>query len=103
MTRSLDRRRSEMRLFLLPLFALSVFLPTMAYMDEQTVLKDDFISPKIHSKPSLADLLTIDKSVSIFYTYARELELSGSFIDDQARLTILAPTNEAVMALGRKP
>lgn len=73
----------------------------MAY--EQTVLKDDSFTPPIHSKPSLADLLTVENSVSIFYSYARELELSGSFTNEQANLTILAPTNKAVMDLARKP
>ena len=70
---------------------------------EQTVLKDDTFSPRVHSKPSLADLLTVETSVSIFYSYARELELSVSFANEQANLTILAPTNKAVMAMARKP
>ncbi|KAF8635283.1 hypothetical protein AX15_000463 [Amanita polypyramis BW_CC] len=93
-----------MRLSLfLPVLTLSFVFTTMAYTDEQTVLKDDSFSPQIHSKPSLADWLTIEKPVSIFYTYARDLELSSLFTDERARLTLFAPTNKAVMALARKP
>ncbi|KAJ3860962.1 hypothetical protein EV359DRAFT_66895 [Lentinula novae-zelandiae] len=67
--------------------------------------------------PSLADLLTIESSASIFYSYARELALSQLFADlnssvwdgepkptvGNAGLTLLVPTNKAVMALARKP
>jgi hypothetical protein len=54
-------------------------------------------------KPTLADLLTIESSTSIFYSYARELTLSNMFSDSERPITILAPTNKAVMALARKP
>ncbi|KAJ4470246.1 hypothetical protein J3R30DRAFT_1243062 [Lentinula aciculospora] len=65
--------------------------------------------------PSLADLLTIESSASIFYSYARELALSELFseregsaqveeqINGKSGLTLLVPTNKAVMALARKP
>ncbi|KAF8640802.1 hypothetical protein AX17_000451 [Amanita inopinata Kibby_2008] len=92
-----------MRLHLLPILTLSYILPAMAYGGEQTVLKYDTFNPPTHSKPSLADLLTIEPSASIFYTYARELELSSLFSDEQARSTLLVPTNKVVMALARKP
>ncbi|KAG6891632.1 hypothetical protein C0992_001317 [Termitomyces sp. T32_za158] len=59
--------------------------------------------PLIHAKPTLTDLLTIEPSASIFYSYARELELSARFADERERLTVFAPTNKAVMALARKP
>ncbi|TFK89866.1 hypothetical protein K466DRAFT_544409 [Polyporus arcularius HHB13444] len=60
--------------------------------------------PVINSgKPSLADLLTIESSASIFYSYAREIELSQLFSDPNARSTVLVPTNKAVVALPRKP
>jgi uncharacterized surface protein with fasciclin (FAS1) repeats len=62
----------------------------------------DYVPPK-HAKPSLADLLTIESSASIFYTYARETELSSKLTDEHSRLTIFVPTNKAVMALARKP
>ncbi|KIM82228.1 hypothetical protein PILCRDRAFT_820609 [Piloderma croceum F 1598] len=57
-----------------------------------------------HNQPSLADLLTIEPSASIFYSYARELELSSQFsTTDEGKWTLLVPTNKAVMALSRKP
>jgi hypothetical protein len=63
---------------------------------------DDFI-PKKHDQPSLADLLTIEPSASIFYAYAREIELSRILDDESQKYTLLVPTNKAVMALSRKP
>ncbi|KAJ3519284.1 hypothetical protein NMY22_g13279 [Coprinellus aureogranulatus] len=59
--------------------------------------------PAISAKPSLADLLTIESSTSIFYSYARELELSQGLSNKDMKLTLFAPTNKAVMALARKP
>jgi hypothetical protein len=56
-----------------------------------------------NSRPTLADLLTVDSSLSIFYSYARELELSAIFSDNSYNSTLLAPTNKAVMSLARKP
>ncbi|KAJ3893901.1 hypothetical protein GG344DRAFT_63423 [Lentinula edodes] len=72
---------------------------------------------QLNNMPSLADLLTIESSASIFYSYARELALSQLFADskstvrdgeqkrtvENAGLTLLVPTNKAVMALARKP
>ncbi|KZT30975.1 hypothetical protein NEOLEDRAFT_1053619 [Neolentinus lepideus HHB14362 ss-1] len=60
-------------------------------------------APIVQSQPRLADLLTIESSVSIFYSYAREVELSELFNEESARITLLVPTNKAVMALARKP
>ncbi|KAF9266803.1 hypothetical protein L218DRAFT_857113 [Marasmius fiardii PR-910] len=60
-------------------------------------------SPQVNNVPTLADLLTIESSTSIFYSYARELELSRLLSEESAQLTLLAPTNKAVMALARKP
>ncbi|KAJ7063539.1 hypothetical protein C8F01DRAFT_1368069 [Mycena amicta] len=55
-------------------------------------------------QPTIADLLTIESSASIFYSYARELTLSNTFSDAGAsQVTVLVPTNKAVMALARKP
>ncbi|KZP29260.1 hypothetical protein FIBSPDRAFT_727758 [Athelia psychrophila] len=60
-----------------------------------------------NAQPSLADLLTIESSASIFFSYARELELSSMFVgegpDGDVKMTLLVPTNKAVMALSRKP
>ncbi|EKM61541.1 uncharacterized protein PHACADRAFT_248219 [Phanerochaete carnosa HHB-10118-sp] len=63
----------------------------------------DVYTPLTNEKPTLADLLTIEPSASIFYSYAREVELSKGFADNDSRLTLLVPTNKAVMALTRKP
>ncbi|KAI0756421.1 hypothetical protein C8Q80DRAFT_1090195 [Daedaleopsis nitida] len=97
-----------MRLQLLSL----LFLPFMvsASSNQQMVLSPSqdgiahpFVPATNSGKPSLADLLTIESSASIFYSYARELELSELFTDPNARSTILVPTNKAVIALPRKP
>ncbi|KAH7914547.1 hypothetical protein BJ138DRAFT_1079270 [Hygrophoropsis aurantiaca] len=61
-------------------------------------------TPLTSSKPTLADLLTIEPSASIFYSYAREVEISSRFAQGQGEdLTVLVPTNKAIMALARKP
>lgn len=60
-------------------------------------------TPLRNAQPTVADLLTIEPSASIFYSYARELELSTQFSDVEARNTLFVPTNKAVMALARKP
>ena len=64
---------------------------------------EPFVPVTYSDKPSLADLLTIESSASIFYSYAREVELSKLFTDHNARSTVLVPTNKAVIALPRKP
>jgi len=63
----------------------------------------DSYVPTTHAKPTLADLLTIESSASIFFTYARETGLSPKLTDENTRWTIFVPTNRAVMALARKP
>lgn len=55
------------------------------------------------AKSTLSDLLTIEHSASIFFSYARETQLSQLFQDKNAGTTLLVPTNKAVMALARKP
>jgi hypothetical protein len=60
-------------------------------------------TPQITPQPTLADLLTIEPSASIFYSYARELELSSIFSEPCAQVTLFVPTNKAIMALSRKP
>ncbi|KAL0579598.1 hypothetical protein V5O48_002370 [Marasmius crinis-equi] len=98
-------------LALLP-FAAAIFEPTDGNSKpnarrQQTPLmvydEPDYTPQTNTGKPTLADLLTIDPSTSIFYSYARELELSRLLNDESAGLTLLAPTNKAVMALARKP
>jgi len=51
-------------------------------------------------KPTLAELLTIEPSASIFYGYTRELETCS---DGRFKLTSLVPKNKVDMALARKP
>lgn len=63
----------------------------------------DPVTPLTTTAPNLADLLTIQNSVSIFYSYAREIQLSEIFVRAGASNTLLVPTNPAVMALARKP
>ncbi|KIK56048.1 hypothetical protein GYMLUDRAFT_174954 [Collybiopsis luxurians FD-317 M1] len=54
--------------------------------------------------PTLVDLLTIQSSSSIFYSYARELALLVCHLcHEQRGVMLLVPTNKAVMALERKP
>ncbi|KAH9829439.1 uncharacterized protein C8Q71DRAFT_790200 [Rhodofomes roseus] len=94
------------------LFALSsLALPILAFasLDDQTAMSGSILdesapyTPQTNSQPTLADLLTIESSASIYYSYARETELSTLFGDESAHLTLLVPTNKAVMALARKP
>lgn len=88
-------------------------LPLLAWAstDEQMVLpstpdgrpEEPFVPVTYSGKPSLADLLTIETSSSIFYSYAREVEISKLFANLNARSTVLVPSNKAVIALPRKP
>ena len=94
-------RYSFFSLLILPLIA-------SAAEEQQQLLSPLFemaepFNPVTSSKPTLADLLTIESSASIFYTYAREVELSERFSDVDSYSTVLAPSNKAVMALARKP
>jgi len=79
----------------------------MAVQPDQEILAApesyDRYTPLTTDMPSLADLLTIEPSASIFYSYAREIELSQMFGNLKSKSTILVPTNKAVMALSRKP
>ncbi|KAI0368906.1 hypothetical protein BV20DRAFT_968704 [Pilatotrama ljubarskyi] len=96
-----------MRLSLLSLLVLPYL--AAASTDEQMVLPSQdgagvpFVPVTYAGKPSLADLLTIESSASIFYSYARETEMSKLFADKDAKSTVLVPTNKAVIALPRKP
>ncbi|RDB15524.1 hypothetical protein Hypma_004266 [Hypsizygus marmoreus] len=85
------------------LYILSLSLLSFASQDQQIPMDDGVYTPSTHSKPTLADLLTIEQSASIFYSYAREIELSTRFADESVNSTVFVPTNKAVMALARKP
>ncbi|KAI9566358.1 hypothetical protein HD554DRAFT_2117519 [Boletus coccyginus] len=69
----------------------------------QDPLQDSVFTPITTTKPSLADLLTIESSASIYFSYARETEFSKEFSVIDNQLTLLVPTNKAIMALTRKP
>ena len=56
-----------------------------------------------HSTQTLADLLTIEPSASIFYDYARRVSLGETLNDRSSMTTVLVPRNEAVMKLAKKP
>lgn len=93
-----DTMRLEFFTFiLLPFLALAV-------QSEQMPMSNNILeyTPQTH-RPTLADLLTIETSASIFYSYAREIELSRIFEDESMKTTVFVPTNKAVMALARKP
>ncbi|KAG7093558.1 hypothetical protein E1B28_007228 [Marasmius oreades] len=78
--------------------------PTARRQQMPMMVSDELdYTPQVNAGHTLADLLTIESSTSIFYSYARELELSRLLSDESAKLTLLAPTNKAVMALARKP
>lgn len=95
---------ADMRLYSLA-FCLLPLLTHSASVD-QLVLSGQNM-PEITETPivrsTLSDLLTIEHSASIFFSYARETELSQLFQDKDAGTTLLVPTNKAVMALARKP
>ncbi|KAF9225143.1 hypothetical protein BS17DRAFT_778210 [Gyrodon lividus] len=65
--------------------------------------KDSIFTPLTTTQPTLSDLLTIESSASIYFSYARETEFSKDFGAEHQQLTLLVPTNKAIMALGRKP
>jgi hypothetical protein len=98
----------DMRSTRLPLALLGLVLAVRAQIGPQIVMDDPSGTPPaavplVRPQPLLADLLTVDASVSIFYTYARELPLSARLADPTAHTTVLAPKNRAVIALPRKP
>lgn len=80
----------------------SVVLPPLSIPPEQGMSGPDY-TPLTHTRPTLADLLTIEPSASIYYSYARETELSREFNAGDRYLTLLVPINKAVMAQPRKP
>jgi len=91
--------------FCLPLLIVTVGIHAVAAAD-QIVLPNapmDANRPLSNARPTLFDLLTIESRSSIFFSYARELQLSRMFVDMDSNLTLLVPTNKAVMALARKP
>ncbi|KAJ3480594.1 hypothetical protein NLI96_g8233 [Meripilus lineatus] len=94
-------RFTWLSLFILPLLV-SAGTEEQQILNPQVEMVEPY-TPATTSKPTLADLLTIEPAASIFYSYARELELSERFADANTYSTVLAPSNKAVMALARKP
>jgi len=90
----------------LPLLPITVGIHAVA-ASEQIVLPNapimDSNRPLSNARPTLFDLLTIESRTSIFFSYARELQLSRMFVNMDSNLTLLVPTNKAVMALAKKP
>lgn len=80
---------------LLPLFV-------SALVNEQTVM-GEAQTHLLHSAQTLADFLTIEPSASIFYDYARGTSLGNNLSDKCSAITVLVPSNEAVMKLAKKP
>ncbi|KZV71023.1 hypothetical protein PENSPDRAFT_651052 [Peniophora sp. CONT] len=85
-----------MRFTLSAIFVLATSLFAAGVSAEQVIMS----SPQ---GSNLFDLLTIEPSVSIFFSYARETEISKLLVDTSIKNTLLVPNNRAVMALARKP
>ena len=71
---------------------------SLASEDSQIVMsaglgKPDY-TPLVTPQPTLADLLTIEPSASIFYSYARELELSSILSDSCAEMSLFVRSEE---------
>ncbi|KAF8488693.1 hypothetical protein JB92DRAFT_3015871 [Gautieria morchelliformis] len=81
----------------------------MAISTEQAVLAPDNLADFVRGDgnlPTLADLLTLEGRASIFYSYARETDMSALFtqsVTEGEGTTVFVPTNKAVQALARKP
>lgn len=77
-------------------------LLSSAFVTEQTVM-DEGQTAVSHSTQTLADLLTIEPSASIFYDYARGIGLGNKLNDKSSAITVLVPRNKAIMKLAKKP
>ena len=82
-------------LLLFPLFS-------SALISEQAVM-GQAQTPVSRPAQTLADLLTIEPSASIFYDYARGISLGSKLNDKSSMTTVLVPRNKAVMKLAKKP
>lgn len=77
-------------------------LLSSALFSEQTVM-GQAQTPVSRPTQTLADLLTIEPSASIFYDYARGISLGSKLNDKSSMFTVLVPRNKAVMKLAKKP
>ncbi|KAG0706698.1 hypothetical protein DFH29DRAFT_900994 [Suillus ampliporus] len=94
---------SYLFVFILPFTASASLQPQIIIPPMSQNTEESITSPFTSSQPTLADLLTIESSASIYYSYARETEWSSRFSSESVWFTVLVPTNKAVMALARKP
>lgn len=90
-------------LALLVPISLGIYPAVAADQSVLSAIPMDFGRPSTTHIPTLFDLLTIEPTTSIFFSYARELELSRLLVNLDSNITLLVPTNKAVMALARKP
>ena len=92
-------------LSLISLFVSFALASAQAYCQQDTQIRisGDMNGQVEAPKPILFDTLTIQPSASIFFAYARETRVGELFKRKEARITVFAPTNKAVMALARKP
>jgi hypothetical protein len=60
--------------------------------------------PPSPGEPSLYDHIMIERRATIFGDYVRTVkDITNSLTDRNAAITVLVPTNRAVLALARKP
>lgn len=61
--------------------------------------------PEVVDMPSIADVLNSQSRSTIFYDYLREIDSISKMVSTNHgnELTLLVPTNKAVIALPRKP
>ncbi|EIW87391.1 hypothetical protein CONPUDRAFT_161935 [Coniophora puteana RWD-64-598 SS2] len=89
------------------IFTLCAPLLAAASRSEQKIMaakpQDILADPFVASQPTITDVLTIQRPGNIFFDYARSLALSESFSNKSKELTVLMPTNTAVMKMDRKP
>jgi hypothetical protein len=85
--------------------ASALLLSLLQPLQAEQVVFNGMLEEPVAASPELTlfDLLTIEPSASIFFSYARESDISRLLVDHGSRSTFLVPTNRAVMALARKP
>lgn len=96
---------STMRLLLFPLAALGqLLLPNMMRNEFSPQLQGQAEQAFTQGGVTLADVIPIDRSLTIYADLARSLgDVQQNLGDDRKQYVVLAPQNAAIMALGRKP
>jgi hypothetical protein len=92
-------------MLLYPLISVILGIHAVTAVDQIVIpsVPMDVERPPSHGRTTLFDLLTIEPNTSIFFSYAREIELIRLFMNVDSNITVLAPMNRAVMALEKKP